>query len=74
MYDILVKAMNVGAQGLFSSRSTITREKFEELCEDIWEKSLLPVKEVLEHSGLAADQIYAVELIGGATRVPKLQV
>ncbi|XP_027341513.1 heat shock 70 kDa protein 17 [Abrus precatorius] len=54
-------------------RSTITREKFEELCEDIWEKSLLPVKEVLEHSGLSVDQIYAVELIGGATRVPKLQ-
>ncbi|KAK7302508.1 hypothetical protein RJT34_13398 [Clitoria ternatea] len=54
-------------------RSTITREKFEELCTDIWEKSILPVKEVLEHSGLSGDQIYAVELIGGATRVPKLQ-
>ncbi|KAK7306892.1 hypothetical protein VNO77_44852 [Canavalia gladiata] len=54
-------------------RSTITREKFEELCEDIWENSLLPVKEVLEHSGLSLEQIYAVELIGGATRVPKLQ-
>lgn len=54
-------------------RSTITREKFEELCEDIWEKSLSPVKEVLEHSGLSLEQIYAVELIGGATRVPKLQ-
>ncbi|KAL5076176.1 hypothetical protein RYX36_015160 [Vicia faba] len=54
-------------------RSSITREKFEELCEDIWEKSLVPLKELLEHSGLSADQIYAVELIGGATRVPKLQ-
>jgi hypoxia up-regulated 1 len=61
-------------QRFFSYRSTITREKFEELCEDIWEKSLLPLKELLEHSGLATDQIYAVELIGGATRVPKLQV
>ncbi|QHO36953.1 Heat shock 70 kDa protein [Arachis hypogaea] len=54
-------------------RSSITREKFEELCDDIWEQSLLPVKEVIEHSGLSMDQIYAVELIGGATRVPKLQ-
>nr|KYP69334.1 Hypoxia up-regulated protein 1 [Cajanus cajan] len=54
-------------------RSTITREKFEELCEDIWEKSISPVKELLEHSGLSLEQIYAVELIGGATRVPKLQ-
>ncbi|KAJ7960189.1 Heat shock 70 kDa protein [Quillaja saponaria] len=54
-------------------RSTITREKFEELCEDLWEKSLSPVKELLERSGLTVGEIYAVELIGGATRVPKLQ-
>ncbi|KAL2248502.1 UNVERIFIED_CONTAM: Heat shock protein 17 [Sesamum indicum] len=54
-------------------RSTITREKFEELCEDIWEKALVPLKEVLKHSGLDTDDLYAVELIGGATRVPKLQ-
>ncbi|KAK9267521.1 hypothetical protein L1049_009949 [Liquidambar formosana] len=54
-------------------RSTISREKFEELCADLWEKSLIPVKEVLKHSGMNVDDIYAVELIGGATRVPKLQ-
>ncbi|CAM8987794.1 unnamed protein product [Rhodiola kirilowii] len=54
-------------------RSTITREKFEELCKDLWEKSLVPIKEVLEHSDLKMSDIYAVELIGGATRVPKLQ-
>ena len=34
---------------------------------------MICMKELLEHSGLSADQIYAVELIGGATRVPKLQ-
>ncbi|GLT40874.1 hypothetical protein SLA2020_149760 [Shorea laevis] len=54
-------------------RSTISREKFEELCADLWERSLTPVKEVLKHSGLKLDDIFAVELIGGATRVPKLQ-
>ncbi|KAF8643121.1 hypothetical protein HU200_066994 [Digitaria exilis] len=54
-------------------RSTITREKFEELCEDLWEQALTPVKEVLAHSDMKIDDIYAVELIGGATRVPKLQ-
>ncbi|KAF9679446.1 hypothetical protein SADUNF_Sadunf06G0015900 [Salix dunnii] len=54
-------------------RSTITREKFEELCGDLWDRSLVPIKEVLKHSGLKVDEIYAVELIGGATRVPKLQ-
>lgn len=40
----------------------------------MWEKSLVPVKELLENCGLTVDEIYAVELIGGATRVPKLQV
>ncbi|KAF6139541.1 hypothetical protein GIB67_015498 [Kingdonia uniflora] len=55
-------------------RSTITREKFEELCGDLWEQSLIPVKEILKHSELKVDDIYAVEMIGGATRVPKLQV
>ncbi|XP_031500104.1 heat shock 70 kDa protein 17 [Nymphaea colorata] len=54
-------------------RSTITREKFEELCGDLWENSLIPVKEILESSGLKVSDLYAVELIGGATRVPKLQ-
>ncbi|KAJ6870208.1 heat shock 70 kDa protein 17-like [Populus alba x Populus x berolinensis] len=54
-------------------RSTITREKFEELCADLWDRSLVPLKEVLKHSGLDLDELYAVELIGGATRVPKLQ-
>uniref|UniRef100_A0A1J3JQR3 Heat shock 70 kDa protein 17 n=1 Tax=Noccaea caerulescens TaxID=107243 RepID=A0A1J3JQR3_NOCCA len=54
-------------------RSTISRDKFEELCKDLWERSLTPLKDVLKHSGLKMDEIYAVELIGGATRVPKLQ-
>ncbi|XP_044404029.1 heat shock 70 kDa protein 17 [Triticum urartu] len=54
-------------------RSTITREKFEELCADLWEQALTPIKDVLTHSGMKIGDIYAVELIGGATRVPKLQ-
>ena len=59
---------------VLSFRSSITRQKFEELCEDLWERSLVPLKEVLNYSGLKMDEIYAVELIGGGTRVPKLQV
>ncbi|KAI7741742.1 hypothetical protein M8C21_000586 [Ambrosia artemisiifolia] len=58
---------------LIDSMSTITRQKFEEMCEDLWERSVIPVKELLKHSGLKADEIYALELIGGGTRVPKLQ-
>ncbi|KAE8777837.1 Luminal-binding protein 1 [Hordeum vulgare] len=54
-------------------RSTITHEKFEELCEDLWEQALTPIKDVLAQSGMKISDIYDVELIGGATRVPKLQ-
>ncbi|KAJ4770371.1 heat shock protein 70 [Rhynchospora pubera] len=54
-------------------RSTITREKFEELCGDFWDKALVPLEEVIKSSNLKVEDIYAVELIGGATRVPKLQ-
>ena len=59
---------------LFFYNSTITFEKFEELCADLWEQALTPIKDVLTHSGMKIGDIYAVELIGGATRVPKLQV
>ncbi|KAF8412643.1 hypothetical protein HHK36_000611 [Tetracentron sinense] len=47
-------------------KSTITCQKFEELCGDLWEKSFIPFKEVLKHSGLKVDE---VELIGNATHV-----
>ncbi|BFI40486.1 hypoxia up-regulated 1 [Marchantia polymorpha subsp. ruderalis] len=54
-------------------RSTITRKKFEELCSDLWERALNPLKDVLADAGLKVEDVNAVELIGGATRVPKLQ-
>jgi hypoxia up-regulated 1 len=66
--------LHMGLMNIFCYRGTITREKFEELCQDLWEEALNPVKEVLTHSGMKIDDIYALELIGGATRVPKLQV
>ncbi|XP_078149329.1 heat shock protein 70 (Hsp 70) family protein [Carex rostrata] len=54
-------------------RSTIIREKFEELCGDLWDQALVPLKEVIQSSNLKVEDIYAVELIGGATRVPKIK-
>ncbi|KAL3679219.1 hypothetical protein R1sor_022175 [Riccia sorocarpa] len=54
-------------------RSTITRKFFEELCSDLWERALTPLRDVLADAGLKVEEVNAVELIGGATRVPKLQ-
>ncbi|KAJ7523587.1 hypothetical protein O6H91_18G055500 [Diphasiastrum complanatum] len=54
-------------------KSKITREKFEEICADLFQRAALPLKSVLTDVGITADGLYAVELVGGATRVPKLQ-
>jgi len=52
---------------------TLTRAKFEELIADLIERTAIPVKKALQDSGLSASQIDKVLLVGGSTRVPKVQ-
>lgn len=52
---------------------TITRARFEELCADLFKKTLKPVQQVLEDSGLKKSEIDEVVLVGGSTRIPKVQ-
>lgn len=52
---------------------TLTRAKFEELIEDLVEKSMGPLRQALADSGLAAKEIDRVILVGGSTRVPLVQ-
>jgi len=52
---------------------TISRAKFEELCIDLFRKCIPPVEKVLNDSGLSKDQIHDVVLVGGSTRIPKIQ-
>jgi len=52
---------------------TINRAKFEELCMDYFRKCLGPVESVLKDSGLSKNQINEVVLVGGSTRIPKVQ-
>eukprot|EP00898_Chlorokybus_atmophyticus_P000372 jgi/Chlat1/1335/Chrsp118S01754 len=54
-------------------RSSLTRDKFEELCSDVWPRLALPVLQLLQDAQLTIDQVDAVEVIGGSTRVPKVQ-
>lgn len=53
--------------------TNITRAKFEELCSDLFKKTLNPVQKVLEDSKLDKTQIDEVILVGGSTRIPKVQ-
>lgn len=52
---------------------TLTRAKFEELCLDLFKSTIDPVKKVLQDSGLDRNQIDQVVLVGGSTRIPKIQ-
>lgn len=52
---------------------TLTRAKFEELCADLFKMTLKPVETVMEDSGLKRSEIDEIVLVGGSTRIPKVQ-
>merc|ERR1711935_1001876 len=52
---------------------TLTRARFEEINNDLFKNTLGPVKQVLEDSGLKETQIDEIVLVGGSTRIPKIQ-
>ena len=53
--------------------STVTRARFEELCSDLFRKTFEPVEQVIKDSGLSKSAIDEVILVGGSTRIPKIQ-
>ena len=53
--------------------SSITRAKFENMCDDLFRKTMKPVEQVLSDSKLSKSQIHEVVLVGGSTRIPKIQ-
>merc|ERR1712072_1551087 len=62
--------------GLFDGvdfSETLTRARFEELCIDLFKKTLTPVKQVLDDAGMKKTEIDEVVLVGGSTRIPKIQ-
>merc|ERR1712096_380365 len=52
---------------------SLTRARFEELNNDLFKGTLDPVKQVLEDGGLKKNQIDEIVLVGGSTRIPKVQ-
>ena len=52
---------------------TLTRAKFNELTADLVENTMAPVRQALSDSGLSANQIDKVLLVGGSTRIPAVQ-
>ena len=52
---------------------TLTRAKFEMLCDDLFNKSIEPCRKALSDAHLTASDIDEVLLVGGSTRIPKIQ-
>jgi len=52
---------------------TFTRARFEELNIDLFRNTLKPVQKVLEDAGLKKTDIHEIVLVGGSTRIPKVQ-
>ena len=52
---------------------TLTRAKFEQLCDDLFQRTIVPCRKALEDAHLNASQIDEVLLVGGSSRIPKVQ-
>jgi len=66
----------VSMQSLYNDQdffSQISRSEFESMSEDLFTRSLDPVKRVLEQAELSVSDLDEVEIIGGAVRIPKIQ-
>lgn len=53
--------------------TTISRDRFELLCEDLFTSTLRPVREVLRCAGVSRSDVSQVVLVGGSTRIPMIQ-
>ncbi|XP_031825836.1 heat shock 70 kDa protein cognate 4 [Nomia melanderi] len=53
--------------------TSITRARFEELCADLFRSTLEPVEKALRDAKMDKGQVHSIVLVGGSTRIPKIQ-
>ena len=51
----------------------ITRSKFEDLCMDLFKKCMPPLENVIKDANMSKSQVHEIVLVGGSTRIPKVQ-
>jgi molecular chaperone DnaK len=71
--DINLPYITADASGPKHLNVKLTRSKLEALVEDLIDRSIAPCKTALQDSGLSAEEIEDVILVGGMTRMPKVQ-
>lgn len=53
--------------------TSITRARFEELCQDLFRQTMEPVERVLRDAKIDKSSVHEIVLVGGSTRIPKIQ-
>merc|ERR1712008_311331 len=67
---------NIEIDSLFEGEdfyTSITRAKFEDLCADLFKGTLDPVEKAMKDAKMAKNAISDIVLVGGSTRIPKIQ-
>jgi len=72
-YDINLPFISMNATGPLHLNLKLTRAKLENLVEDLIQKTMAPCQQALKDAGLKASDIDEVVLVGGMTRMPKVQ-
>jgi len=71
-YEINLPFITADASGPKHISMKLTRAKMEQLCDDLFERTVGPVRACLKDAGLEARQIDELVLVGGMTRMPKV--
>jgi L1 cell adhesion molecule like protein len=53
--------------------TSVTRARFEDLCSDLFRKTFEPVEKVLNDAKISKSNVHEIVLVGGSTRIPKIQ-
>src|SRR4051812_47436254 len=72
VYEINLPFITADASGPKHISLKLTRAKMEQLCDDLFERTMSPVRNCLKDAGMAAEKIDELVLVGGMTRMPKV--
>jgi molecular chaperone DnaK len=71
-YEINLPFITADASGPKHISTKLTRAKMEQLCDDLFERTVGPVRNCLRDAGITADKIDELVLVGGMTRMPRV--
>src|SRR4029453_3181534 len=71
-YEINLPFITADASGPKHISLKLSRSKMEQLCDDLFERTITPTKNCLKDAGMSSDKIDELVLVGGMTRMPRV--